>query len=261
MKASPFEFRYRYVLHLVLFLLGFTAPWNYWLHLDPPGPNSHVWGILAVNLTQLGVTNIGVAFNLLLWAAIVLAFAGASLRTWGSAYLGSAVVKDGGMHAGAAGIVEAGPFRYVRNPLYVGTFLQTLALSLLMPRSGAIFTIVTVGLLQGRLILAEEPFLEKEIGARYVAYRTLVPRIVPSLRPRIAAQGFAARWPQAFVGEIAMWGIAFSFAFLGWRYNAELLIQCVIVSVGVAILMRAVGKGGSESGTARRSAKADSLLE
>ena len=261
MKATRLEYRFRYGIHLVLFLLGFFAPWNYWLHLDPPGPNSHVWGILAVNLTQLGVTNIGVAFNLLLWVAIALAFAGAGLRTWGSAYLGSAVVTDGAMHTATMGIVEAGPFRYVRNPLYLGTFLQTLALSLLMPRSGAIFTIVTIGVLQARLILAEEPFLEKEIGAPYVAYRTLVPRIVPSLRPRIAAQGFSARWPQAFLGEIAMWGIAFSFAVVGWRYNAELLIQCVIVSVGVAILMRAVVNGGTEFATGRRSINADSLRE
>ena len=241
MKAARLEYRFRYAIHLTIFVLGFFAPWNYWLHLDPPGPNSHVWGILAVNLTQLGVTSIGVAFNLLLSAAIVLAFAAAFLRTWGAAYLGAAVVKDGGMHtaAAASGVIEAGPFRYVRNPLYLGTFLLALALALLMPRSGAIFTIAVIALLQIRLILAEEPFLEAAIGAPYVAYRTLVPRILPSLRPRIAAQALAAKWPQAFLGEIAMWGIAASFAILGWRYDAQLLIQCVIVSIGVAILVRA----------------------
>ena len=239
MKASPFEFRYRYVLHLVLYLLGFTAPWNYWFHLDPPGPNSHVWGILAVNLSQMGVGNIGTAFNLLLGAAIVCALAGAWLRTWGTAYLGSGVVKDSGMHTAAVGIVEAGPFRYLRNPLYVGTFLHTLALALLMPRSGAIFTIVAVGLLQVRLILAEEPYLESQIGPAYVAYKTLVPRVWPSLRPKIASSAISPRWGQAVVGEIYMWSVAVCFAALGWKYNALLLIQGVIVSVGLAMLVRA----------------------
>ena len=244
MKASPFEFRYRYALHTVLYVLGFIAPWNYWFHLDPPGPNSHVWGLLAVNLTQMGVGNIGVAFNLLLALAIAFTVAGAWLRTWGTAYLGAGVVKSDGMHtaeASTAGvaIVEAGPFRHLRNPLYVGTFLHTLALSLLMPRSGAIFTIVIIGLLQVRLILAEEPFLESQLGAAYVAYKTLVPRIWPSLRPRIAAAALTPRWGQAVLGEIYMWSVAACFAALGWRYNAMLLIQGVIVSLGIGMLVRA----------------------
>jgi protein-S-isoprenylcysteine O-methyltransferase Ste14 len=239
MKASPFEFRYRYVLHLVLYVLGFTAPWNYWFHLDPPGPNSHVWGILAVNLTQMGVGNIGVAFNVLLGAAIVFALAGAWLRTWGAAYLGSGVVKAHGMHTAGAGIVEAGPFRYLRNPLYVGTFLHTLALALLMPRSGAIFTIVAVGVLQVRLILAEESFLKEQLGAAYVAYRALVPSVWPVVRPKIAQTANVPRWGQAVLGEIYMWSVAACFAVLGWRYNALLLIQGVIVSLGIAMLVRA----------------------
>ncbi len=245
MKATRFEYRFRYLIHTIIYVLGFVAPWNYRFHLDPSGPNAHTWGMLAINLTQVGVRNIGVAFDLLLILGIVCAWVGAFLRTWGTAYLGAGVVQDGGMHTARAeaGIIEGGPFRFVRNPLYLGTFLHTLALSLLMPRSGAIFCIVAIGIVQLRLISAEEPFLREKLGATYVAYQTLVPRLLPSLRPRIAEGNMVARWPQAFVGEIYMWGVALSFAVAGWRYNALLLIQCVVVSFGISLLLRAlVGK-------------------
>ena len=242
-KATAFEYRFRYLLHTAIVVVGFVAPWNDLLHLDPPGPNAHVWGILAANLARLDVGGIASAFNLLLVIAIVCAFAGAWLRTWGAAYLGADIVQSRSMHSAQAqtetGVLQDGPFRYVRNPLYIGTFLHTLALSLLMPRSGGIFCIVAICLLQIRLILAEEAFLGAKIGAPYAAYRALVPRLLPTLRPRVAAACLHPRWPQAFLGEIYMWGVALSFAFAGWRYNAWLVTQCVVVSFGISIVARA----------------------
>jgi len=242
MKAAPLDYRLRYFLHVLIVVLGFTAPWNYWLGrygqpLDARGTD--VWGDLTM---QLGVQNVALMSNGLLALAIVCAFGGALLRTWGSAYLGAAVVKDSGMHVAdaPAGIVEAGPFRYVRNPLYLGTFLHALALCLLMPRSGAIFTIVAIGLMQLRLIFVEEPFLETTLGAPYLAYKRLVPRMIPSVRPRIVAAGMKPRWTQAFVGEIYMWGVALCFAIFGWRYNASLLTRCVLIALGVSLVTRAL---------------------
>ena len=242
MKASRLEYRFRYVLHAVIYALGFWAPWNGWLHLDPAGANAHTWGLLAVNLMQVGM-NISMAFQLLLWAAILCAFAGVALRTWGGAYLGAAVVQAPGMYTAdvdrMTGLLQDGPFRYVRNPLYLGTFLHTLAISLLMPRSGAIFTLALIGVLQIRLILAEEPFLTARLGAPYRAYCGLVPRLLPALRPRVAARGVVPHWAQAALGESYMWGVALAFAVAGWRYNATLLLQCLIVSLGISLLLQA----------------------
>ena len=252
-KASALEFRLRYLLHGVVFALGFWAPWNRWLHLDPTGANAHVWGILAANMVEANWMRIDAAFNLLLVIAIAVALAAALLRTWGGAYLGAAIVQDGTMHttvsptpfAGGpvAGVLTDGPFRRMRNPLYVGTFLHTLALALLMPRSGAIFTIVVIGLMQVRLILGEEAFLTRTVGQPYEAYCKLVPRVLPALRARVAAGGRHARWLQAFVGESYMWIVALSFCFAGWRYNAELLVQCVVVAFGVSLVVRALSPG------------------
>jgi hypothetical protein len=137
------------------------------------------------------------------------------------------------------GVMADGPYRHVRNPLYLGTFVHTLALALLMPVSGAIFTVVMIGVVQVRLILGEEAFLTEKLGAAYTAYCALVPRLVPSLRARVAPAGVRPRWVQAVVAEIYMWGVAGSFAVAGWRYNAHLLVQCVLVSLGVSIVARA----------------------
>jgi protein-S-isoprenylcysteine O-methyltransferase Ste14 len=248
-KLSALIFRVRYPLHLAIFVLGFTAPWNYLAAVDPKGPNAHVWGILAANLAQAGIGSLAAPvfnpFNMLLALAILCAFAGAWLRTWGAAYLGSSIVKSTAMHSAAApqakveGILTDGPFGYVRNPLYLGTFAHTLAISLLMPRSGAIFAIVAIAALQLWLIHGEEGFLTAKLGDPYTAYCALVPRLFPAARRKVAAAGLVPRWGQALVGEVYFWGVALSFATLGWRYNASLLIQGVVVSMGVSIVARA----------------------
>ena len=248
-------FRIRYALHLAIYLLGFVAPWNYLVQLDPTGPNAHVWGILAANLAQLGIGSLAAPifnpFNVLLVIAILCAGLGAALRTWGAAYLGSGVVKSSSMHDAEAsmadGILKDGPFGYVRNPLYLGTFLHTLAISLLMPRSGAIFVIVTIAALQIWLIYAEEGFLTAKLGEPYRAYCAMVPRLLPSLQRKVAAAGLVPLWSQAIAGEIYFWAVTFSLAAFGWRYNASLLIRCVIVSAGLSIVARAFVRGPQKS--------------
>src|SRR5580692_10992446 len=135
MKVASRAFRYRFWIILVVHALGFTAPWDWAVHVDGTGPNSHVWGQLAVMLSRGGAMSISAAFNLILAVGIVCAFAGAWMRTWGSAYLGVDVMRDTNLRADA--VVAAGPYAHVRNPLYLGAWLNTLALALLMPPSGA----------------------------------------------------------------------------------------------------------------------------
>ena len=245
-RATGFEFRFRFLIHAVIIVLGFTAPWDNWLHLDSAGPNPHVWGVLSAHLYKLapGVLSIGTAFNLLLVLAAACAFVAAALRTWGTAYIGAPVVQSGAMHG--AELVAAGPYRYMRNPLYVGLVIHSLALALLMPPTGAVFTVVLLVMFQIRLIGGEEAFLSAKLGESYRAYCSLVPRIFPSLRPRLAASATQPRWVLAFLGEIYMWGVFVAFAAVGYRYNAFLITQGVLIALGVSLVVRAMlpkGKG------------------
>ncbi len=102
------------------------------------------------------------------------------LRVWGVAYLGYGVVHHGDMQGRA--VTAAGPYRYMRNPLYVGGWFMILAISLLMPPSGALFTMVLLTIHFLRLILGEEAFLAAKLGEPYREYLRAVPRIVPRLR-------------------------------------------------------------------------------
>jgi hypothetical protein len=110
---------------------------------------------------------------------------------------------------------------------------------LLMQPSGAPFVVVLIGLLQLRLMGAEEAFLSEKLGEPYRAYCAAVPRIVPALRPRVAESSAKPAWAVGFMSEIYMWGVALSFAALGWKYNSFLIIQGVLVSWGVSLVARA----------------------
>jgi protein-S-isoprenylcysteine O-methyltransferase Ste14 len=233
MKASRLEFRFRFLILGTIYVLGFIAPWNYALHLD----TIRTWQLLAAWVYRAGWMSFSSATIAFLVLGIVLAFVAALLRTWGSTYLGTSVVQSGGLHGEQ--VVAAGPYRWVRNPLYLGTFLHTLAVALLMPPSGAVFCIVATGFFQLRLIGAEEAFLSARLGEPYQAYRALVPCLLPALRPRMPASAMRPAWLTGIVGEIYMWGVVASFAIAGWRYNALLVIQGVIISLGVSLIVRA----------------------
>jgi protein-S-isoprenylcysteine O-methyltransferase Ste14 len=109
-----------------------------------------------------------------------------------------------------------------------------------MPPSGAVFSVVFIGLLQLRLILAEESFLAAKLGQSYAEYCARVPRLLFSITPRVAKGGAHAKWLQAILGEIYMVLAAAAFAILGWRYNETLLIQSVLVALGVSLVVRAI---------------------
>jgi protein-S-isoprenylcysteine O-methyltransferase Ste14 len=233
MKATVLEFRLRFLLGVILYLLGFIAPWNNLFHLD----SIRTWQYLAALPARAGWLGFSVSTIVVLALGILFAFLGASLRTWGSAYLGPSIAQDAAMQGDT--IIAAGPYRYLRNPLYLGTMFHTLVLVLLMPPSGAIFCIVTIALVQFRLILGEESFLTAKLGAPYLAYCAAVPRLLPSFTTRVPASATQPNWLTAFLAEIYMWGVFLSFATLGWRYNSVLIIKGVLISLGVSLIIRA----------------------
>ncbi len=232
-KASALEFRFRFAIITIIFVLGFTTPWNYWLHLD----TIRTWQFLAAWPARSGWLSFSNATILVLLFGILCALIGASLRTWGSAYLSPSIVQDRAMHGET--VVAAGPYRFVRNPLYLGTLIHTFALALLMLPSGAIFTIIAIGLFQLRLIGSEESFLTAKLGEPYLAYCAKVPRLIPALKPQVPASATHSTWPAAFFSEIYMWGVVFTFAVLGWRYNSILIIKGVLISFGISLIARA----------------------
>ncbi len=235
MKAQSLEFRFRFFIHAVILVLGFNAPWDRYLSFDR---GLTTWLFLAAWPTRYHWLSFNAATITLLILGTLCALAAASLRTWAAAYLGASIVRDSSLRGDR--IVAAGPYRHLRNPLYAGLFIHMLALALLMPPSGAVFTVIAIGLFELRLISIEEAFLTRTVGEPYRTYCAKVPRLFPALTSRVPSSDATAHWPIAFLSEIYMWGVAVTFLAVGWRYNSFLIMQGVIVSLGLLLIVRAV---------------------
>lgn len=227
-------FRLRYWLHVLIYAAAFAITWAI-----PRGAGSQrMWLALPAAISASLRTTLPNAIVVVTVLAVLLAFMGAFLRVWGTAYLGAGVVSSPKLDGHA--LASAGPFRYVRNPLYLGTCLHTLALTLLLSRAGALFAVAGIFSLQGLLVASEERYLPTRLGDAYASYVRAVPRFIPRLRPAPKVIGAKANWPGAVVAETYMWGTALSFAIFASTYNALLMTQGVLVAFGLSIVVRGV---------------------
>ncbi len=111
---------------------------------------------------------------------------GEALRLWANGYVGHVKVnrtQSGPSAAKTGRLITAGPYAYVRNPLYVGSFLIGMGFCIAM-RSwlAALAVLACFGLLYGEKTTREEELIQDEWGAEYAAYRRAVPRWLPTWR-------------------------------------------------------------------------------
>ena len=141
MKLADFLFRFRRMALIAVFAVAFWAPWE---RMGGAHPGS-TWLWLAGTLQTMGFFPIATSTVVVTAIATLALLLAALVRTWASAYLGFYVVYDRDLHSER--VVADGPYRYVRNPLYIGTWLLTAGISILMPPGGALFALVAVTLL------------------------------------------------------------------------------------------------------------------
>ncbi len=249
MQASAFEYRHRYALHGLVYLLCLAAPWTLVLPVSYRAPlfsfvqNGSSWFLLASTATHPLYRHFALVWDTVLVLMILLAAAGAALRVWGAAYLGATTVQRGGMVSDE--LVADGPFRWVRNPLYLGTVLNTLAFAFVMRPEAGLLCVGLITLLQFRLIGREEPYLEERLGEPYRLYRTRVPRFLPSLWPRAAPGSSRPHWRQSMLSEIYVIGFALTLLMVGWsrgfgwETSVVRVMQGIIISLGVSVAARA----------------------
>ncbi|HEX6269021.1 MAG TPA: isoprenylcysteine carboxylmethyltransferase family protein [Anaerolineales bacterium] len=80
-------------------------------------------------------------------------------------------------------LVATGPYRYVRNPMYVSGLISLIGWILWSPSLPLILAPVVFGVAAHTFVLLyEEPTLKKKFGAGYEAYLKQVPRWVPKFR-------------------------------------------------------------------------------
>jgi len=235
MRASRIEFRLRMAINAAIIILGFWAPWI------------EAWGLgrritllewLALELGRTGLVRFTVGVAALIVVSALIAAAGAALRVWGTAYLGTGTVNSVDMKAG--GVVADGPYRYVRNPLYLGLWCMVAGMAFIMPVTGALFATVLITIFLMRLILAEEAYLTAEIGEPYRLYKNAVHRLLPRLHTNVQSSGSRPDWLRAVLAELLPIGVFVALAFLSWSYDSRLVGRTILVFFGASLVARAL---------------------
>lgn len=205
MRGSEFEFRYRFFVIGAIYGIAFSC-----YSFDHVNAGYAIARAVLGHSPMPGVAHDQMAVRCVFGVGALLAIAAAAIRTWGAAFLKSSVVHDMDLHSEA--LVADGPFRYVRNPLYLGGVLLAAGIGLMASRAGLVALVVLHYLFYMRLILREEGQLLGSQGESFAAYCRAVPRLWPALQPKVAAGGVKAQWGQAFLGESFLWGIAVAVA-------------------------------------------------
>jgi protein-S-isoprenylcysteine O-methyltransferase Ste14 len=229
--SGDVEYRFRAWVIAAIFFAAFAL--SGWDHVSAAGA-------LAGLITR-GGGNVHTVEMVIFAVGAAATLGAAALRTWAAAYMRSDVVHDPRVHDSR--LVADGPYRYVRNPLYVGTILMAVGIAFAASRSGFVVLVAAITFFQYRLTLREERALKATQGESYRRYLAAVPRLLPSLRPRVAAGGLRPRWGQAIGGELFMWGFALAYVLFATTGNGRVLMWGCIAATAVVLLMRRASSG------------------
>lgn len=119
---------------------------------------------------------------------VPVALAGEAVRCWAVGYSGVTTRAD---HVTAPALTTAGPYAYVRNPLYVGNFITALGFTIaytgdVSPGRRALLAALGLGTMLGvyaAIVPLEEAYLRETFGAAFDDYVGRVPRLVPRTTP------------------------------------------------------------------------------
>ncbi len=240
MGATKVEFRQRGTIMTAFVLLCFWAPWIKSLGI---GRRTPLCDWLALEGSRLGLVSFAVAVPLFIGTGLLFASAGVVLRVWGTAYLGLPTVSNEAMLAD--GVLTDGPFRMMRNPLYLGSWCMYAAMAFLMPVTGAIVAMPLLTVFLLRLIGSEEAFLTDQLGQPYQEYLHSVPRLFPRLRSVIApgcAKPSARKpqWMHAVLSQSMAIGTFITLAVFRWSHGNWILAQIILATLGVSLLTKAM---------------------
>ena len=114
--------------------------------------------------------------DMLLWPGLGLVAVGIALIVWSALAFRRArttIVP----HQPPSALVEAGPYRFSRNPIYLADLVTLAGAALILGAPLALILLVPFREVLLRLfILPEEAVLERDLGPAYLDYKARVPR-------------------------------------------------------------------------------------
>lgn len=177
MIQPPVWYARRSAVFAMVFAVGIAGGW--------------IWSRVALGRYEPAFATVGASLGphgrvIAESAALAIVVLALLLRIWGSSYLSASTVWDERAHSER--IIIAGPFRFVRHPLYLGNVLLAIGLGAIAPMPGWIFIVVVFAVFIGALIAYEDKLLAAKHGEAFAYYRQAVPSILPRLSPAGAHQ-------------------------------------------------------------------------
>lgn len=156
--------------------------------------------LLALPAAVLAAAGKPSAFSIAV--GLPLAFAGEAIRCWAVGYSG---VTTRGDEVTAPALVTAGPYAYVRNPLYIGNFLTAAGFAVAFTGANSSATrTALIGLSLGTMLAVyativphEEAYLRETFGTAFDEYVKRVPPVIPMATP---AQPQAGTYDPSVIG-------------------------------------------------------------
>ena len=125
---------------------------------------------------------------------------GEFLRIWAVGYAGASTRAR--TLGAARDLVTTGPYRYVRNPLYLGNFLLSFGVCLVAGVYWLVGVLIVGYFAQYLPIISlEETYLLESCGPVYQTYRARVPRFVPNLHAYSNPSAHDFSWGRALKSE------------------------------------------------------------
>jgi len=170
---TPLEFRLRVLWICIAYAAGFLLGGTIQRRVLQGGDEPTI-AVLGARFGWPGI-------EFFAWLAVATVVAAWIVRWWGSSYHQAGVVMSGDVVADT--FTAAGPYRYVRNPLYLGNALLSIGIGALGSPPATLLVIAFNLVVVYRLIIIEERFLKAANGDVYARYCAAVPRLLPRLTP------------------------------------------------------------------------------
>jgi len=228
MQATLFEFRNRWWVIFSIFAAAFLA-----YRVDPVNSAQAIADALA---KWRGLRATRDDYRVVFACGAALVALAAALRTWGTSYLQAEVMRDSRVRTET--LMADGPYRRVRNPLYLGNIVLALGMGLMASRTGFVILAAGMSLFVLRLILREEAELLENQGQPYRKYSAAVPRLVPSLAARVPPAGNTPHWGQAFRAEAMYWLLAVAMGGFAGTLNIKIFWGMLAVAMAAAFLTK-----------------------
>ncbi|MHB8604885.1 MAG: methyltransferase family protein [Thermoplasmatota archaeon] len=235
--ATPWYFRWRIALFFAIY--GASAALDY--VLAPIAPFPRLVGVLSLPREALEGSTAPVAEHFpAILLPVALCIVGAAIRVWGTSYLSGSVMSDESLHADR--LIVKGPFRYVRNPLYLGNMLFSLAFGLIFAPPALVVVVILSLALCLALIRGEESALARTHPDAFRAYAARVPRLLPRLTPVTDLASADARpdWWNGIASEAWLFGLFGGgiLSTIDWRLGWTIWGLGVVALVALRVVSR-----------------------